>query len=602
MSQRHRKRMRIQTRSSPWKDSFELDTVGRSLLLARGLLSSDGDMSHTVLDDASLGQLKRSLDTATMWKTHSEQGRIPHSVDTTFALAQVAWRDAQAAQSSRVADPAAPSSIELRMSYAMAILRGINGMADTMQQNRTYAASVAVLCEQIGVPGWLVDVRHEAAHNDLPSLSVLRLAAKTFLGYLEEFYWVPISSVRWEARQAAVELLMSYKAASTNDGLVASPEGDEHLEGHDLSDESSTSEESEIDDASPGWGQSLGTNNNRFAALFEVSAGAPTASKAVRKRTKTSPKREKETKQPETKQEAVSSLHFVRKFVKDVPIDVGYQVALSFLVWGGIGDAPQGRGVLIPGSAATFPASDEGIHRIRQRYSPLLVALCKTWPGCAHAVLVHLVDHVLSIEAVPVEDLDGGSERKLYFLSSWIRFLVSREFHMCHDAVVAVRNGKTNLSKKSQSRWTRDERNFLESPAPVSVLVSYGLPLRSLRDRLAPADKSGIGQYSDALRVMLNGIIGDGAISKEGPADTVTPGNPKIDATASLTATLSLDAMKRMLSNRDKDKEPGNDGGIQATEASTVSKQTAADEVETVWTKCQTWEECAIGSLPGYPV
>jgi len=40
-----------------------------------------------------------------------------------------------------------------------------------------------------GMPRVLVDVRHEAAHNELPSLSLLRLAAQQALLWLQHYYW-----------------------------------------------------------------------------------------------------------------------------------------------------------------------------------------------------------------------------------------------------------------------------------------------------------------------------------------------------------------------------------------------------------------------------
>ena len=40
-----------------------------------------------------------------------------------------------------------------------------------------------------GMPRVLVDVRHEAAHNELPSLPLLRLAAEQALAWLTEYYW-----------------------------------------------------------------------------------------------------------------------------------------------------------------------------------------------------------------------------------------------------------------------------------------------------------------------------------------------------------------------------------------------------------------------------
>jgi ribosomal biogenesis protein LAS1 len=593
VSQRRRKRIRIQTRPTPWKDSWELDAVGRSLLLAKSLLSAEGHMSPTLLDNASLAELKHALHTVSMWKARSEHGRIPHSMDTTFVLAQAAWRDAQS--SSAVADAlSAPSSVELRMSYATAILRGVNGLADALQQNRAYAASVASLCEQMGLPTWLVDVRHEAAHNDLPSLPVLRLATKTFLGYLEERYWVPLANARWEAREAAVQLLVKYKAASKNDGVaVVTDCKKENIEADDSIE--SSSEESQVDDSFGIWGESMGTNHNRFAALFQTTSSSETT-KPKKKRKKDTSKKEK---QPEPKKEVVSALHFARQVVRDVPIDIGHQVALSFLVWGGIGDAPTGRGVLIPGSAATFPACEDGAQKIRQRYKPLLFILCKAWPGFTHALLVHLCDHVVSIEASAAEEqLDAGSERKLYFLTSWIRFLLSKEFHVHCDKSIAF-HGKNDLSKKAASNWTKYERDFMESPTSYSVLCQAGLPLNSLCDRFANASEPGHRRHSHGLAVMFNGILGVGRVPNVGAsaADDSHARGGTASSDAPPTNKLSLADMELVLSDgasQDSAKEKEQTSDSEAMNVST--------NVKTVWTKCQAWDECAIGSLPGHPV
>ena len=40
-----------------------------------------------------------------------------------------------------------------------------------------------------GLPRILVDVRHEASHNELPSLALLRMAAASALTWLKESYW-----------------------------------------------------------------------------------------------------------------------------------------------------------------------------------------------------------------------------------------------------------------------------------------------------------------------------------------------------------------------------------------------------------------------------
>lgn len=51
------------------------------------------------------------------------------------------------------------------------------------------AASIASLASTAGLPRALVDLRHQATHNELPSLAVLRSGAGMALHWLEESYW-----------------------------------------------------------------------------------------------------------------------------------------------------------------------------------------------------------------------------------------------------------------------------------------------------------------------------------------------------------------------------------------------------------------------------
>jgi ribosomal biogenesis protein LAS1 len=511
-------------------------------------------------------------------------------METTFALAQVAWRDATA--------NGALSSMELRMAYSTAILRGVNGLADALQQNRAYAASVASLCEQMGLPGWLVDIRHEAAHNDLPSLSVLRLATKTFLGYLEERYWVPLAKSRHEARETAAHLLVKYKEECKKNTATGVKE--KEIDTNNLSESSSSDKDSELDDDNDDvWGKSVGTNQNRFAAFLETSEPI----KAKKKRKKDTLKKNDKEVYADSKKAVHTALHYARVFVRDVPIDVGYQVALSFLVWGGMGEAPNGRGVLIPGSPASFPESEECIQRIRHRYKPLLLVLCKAWPGFAQALLVHLVNHVISIESSAGDQLNAGSERKLYFLASWIRFLLSREFHSHHDKSVAL-CGKQDLCQKCSVKWTKTERDFMESPAPYSVLSRAGLPLNSLCDRCLGAGQPGIKNGSHALGVIFSGILGGHKVSNFGVPisnDDAQSQWPEEDTKETTTpSVLSLDDLGQMVAC-DANQE-GAEGSTQASNAVEGETSVPSKIVNSAWSRCTTWDACAIGSLPGRPV
>jgi ribosomal biogenesis protein LAS1 len=69
------------------------------------------------------------------------------------------------------------SALALRQSYAIAIIRLVNGLVDPLQVG-TYARSINAIAAQLGLPSWLVELRHAATHEELPSLDLLREASR----------------------------------------------------------------------------------------------------------------------------------------------------------------------------------------------------------------------------------------------------------------------------------------------------------------------------------------------------------------------------------------------------------------------------------------
>ncbi|CAD7928282.1 unnamed protein product [Amoebophrya sp. A120] len=78
----------------------------------------------------------------------------------------------------------------IRSLYSMAIVRLVNGIADNKQTGEK-AKSVSALWAEAGWPAWIADLRHQATHQDLPALSLLRLACHQLLQLLREKYWDP---------------------------------------------------------------------------------------------------------------------------------------------------------------------------------------------------------------------------------------------------------------------------------------------------------------------------------------------------------------------------------------------------------------------------
>ena len=85
--------------------------------------------------------------------------------------------------------PSFPSEMELRLMYTMAIIRFVNGMADSIRSLHNSKDSVASLAIRIGLPIWFVDMRHTGTHGPLPSLALLQSGAHHALNWLKEFYW-----------------------------------------------------------------------------------------------------------------------------------------------------------------------------------------------------------------------------------------------------------------------------------------------------------------------------------------------------------------------------------------------------------------------------
>ncbi|KAJ1679378.1 rRNA-processing protein las1 [Spiromyces aspiralis] len=70
----------------------------------------------------------------------------------------------------------------------MALTRFVNAIVDQEQQGY-FAQSIASKAEQIGMPSWLVDLRHASTHEALPAVSVLRTASRQALDWLYANYW-----------------------------------------------------------------------------------------------------------------------------------------------------------------------------------------------------------------------------------------------------------------------------------------------------------------------------------------------------------------------------------------------------------------------------
>ncbi|KAJ1310142.1 hypothetical protein OPQ81_006887 [Rhizoctonia solani] len=77
--------------------------------------------------------------------------------------------------------------------YALALIRFVNGLVDPLQQG-VFARPIYSLAAQIGLPSWIVELRHRSTHEDLPSIEVLREATHQSMKWLLNRYFLPTLS------------------------------------------------------------------------------------------------------------------------------------------------------------------------------------------------------------------------------------------------------------------------------------------------------------------------------------------------------------------------------------------------------------------------
>jgi hypothetical protein len=183
---------------SVWMDWTEWQQVYHAFF-SNELRSIDNDMNsmatadhlhqnrnHDDVETADNDAILNALARVAAWRARSD---LPVAIEATAQLVEINCHD----HAYGLATPGRSmyrSHEELRLLYAATIIRCVNGLVDASQKG-AYAMAISALAMRIGIPLWIVDIRHEAAHTKLPSLPTLQLAAQSLRQWLFEHYWQP---------------------------------------------------------------------------------------------------------------------------------------------------------------------------------------------------------------------------------------------------------------------------------------------------------------------------------------------------------------------------------------------------------------------------
>lgn len=178
-------------------------------------------------------QQRHALEIVSMWRC---RGRIPHSVDMTASLVEVSLNDSENVENSATFGVTSAraycnlrSDHELRLQYALAIIRAVNGLVDPGQQGY-YAESIFNIASKMGLPGWIVELRHDSTHNSLPVLSVLRTAARHLLDWIHARYW----QCQYNHLQTLSIACLPQSSAVSSSRLTHAPTKSKHVASHSL--------------------------------------------------------------------------------------------------------------------------------------------------------------------------------------------------------------------------------------------------------------------------------------------------------------------------------------------------------------------------------
>ena len=640
-------RIRNRARITPWCNSSEFDYVGLCLSRATLLFPNgdddwhgDSDTNNAIpLSDHQYGELVYGIERITHWRTRAQTGRLPHSVDMCASIAEIMLNDALSLAQSNTnsgSNTYATTRITIntnanaqKLSYASAIIRAVNGIADSIQKNRaTYGSSISHLCSQIGLPSWIVDLRHDSAHNELPTLIPLRLAAKTLLGFLMEKYWTVLEDLRIGWREEGVGLLVECKSQCKALDRIQMEEKEVKAEqaDHDGDDDDDKEEED-------------GNFYGAYSIFMEDKKKKKKGSSP-----KTTPAKQQQQPLPKP-QKALSrtARQCLNEFIKTIPMDMGLPIIIQYLIGGGIGDAPHGRGILIPGSPS-LKENMSSVRKMRERYSLILLFVANKWPGFVHMLFVNIVDLMISLDGsssckgssngngceetdtnqdggVDDEVEEAGKNRKIFFLKYWIQYLLSNEFYCFLHWHDIVWRGSKNIRQRPREKWSEHLLLHMESSAPLDILKRVRIPLNSVCDRFS----EGESDMSKEMSVFLEGILGKERVRQSlvrGMRSTLKRSigdisNDDVNVKSIPTAgsndnerggandkdesyLLGLEEIEGLLS----DEERTNDGDSRIPVQVQVREreESKATKSKTIvpWTLCQSWEPCAIGTLPGY--
>lgn len=162
--------------TTPWRSHSDLLSVRSDLYSSSPSPSSSQDDNNNHRQRAAVSRIMA-------WKTRG--GNLPHAIESTALLVDAILHHSSSSNSSST------SLFSIRAVYSAAFTRFVTGFCDIGRQKERSLepSSMLEMAKQMGMKAEFVALRHEATHEELPSLRRLVKATGEALEWLWRVYW-----------------------------------------------------------------------------------------------------------------------------------------------------------------------------------------------------------------------------------------------------------------------------------------------------------------------------------------------------------------------------------------------------------------------------
>ena len=169
---------------TPWRYQSDLLAVRAQLYNVPATSKNDEAVISTSQDPR-----RQAVDRIMAWKL---RGNLPHAVESTALLIDATLHHHHSSTSSHsLTNSNSNSAFSIRAVYSAAFCRFVTGFCDIgrAREGRLEPSSMLDIARQIDMPVEFVALRHEATHEELPSVRRLVEASREALGWLWRVYW-----------------------------------------------------------------------------------------------------------------------------------------------------------------------------------------------------------------------------------------------------------------------------------------------------------------------------------------------------------------------------------------------------------------------------